>query len=232
MAGLTRAPRTTNRSTPSRTTSPLTSTRRSAAGRPSHPGSPFNPPPSFLADQGRTSFSRSHRNRPRPGIVKRLEELFVAKDTHLADHTTARPNPCSGRPSLGSFSPRFSVAVHPTESINASFSVRHDRSFFCSKNERNPFSKKPLSTCTGDLQTRRGQCQRRQQKRYEASSRAVIRVNPSPPVDQRSMATSSVSPGVVNPGRQMISRMNRNNRIRRPNYGPDTPSHAGLGPQR
>jgi hypothetical protein len=48
-----------------------------------------------LADQGRTSFSRSHRNRPRPGIVKRLEELFVAKDTHLADHNRS-PKPLLG----------------------------------------------------------------------------------------------------------------------------------------
>ena len=180
MAGLTRAPRTTNRSTPSRTTSPLTSTRGSAAGRPSNPGPPFTPPPASWPIRGERLFRDLTAIAPAPASSSASKNSSSQK-TLTWPITTARPNLCSGRPSFGSFSPRFSVAVHPTESIKASFSVRHDRSFFCSKNERNPFSKKPLSTCTGDLQTRRGQCQRRQQKRYEASSRAVIRVNPSPP---------------------------------------------------
>jgi hypothetical protein len=144
MAGLTRAPRTTNRSTPSRTTSPLTSTRGSAAGRPSHPGSPFNPPPQLLGRSGANVFFAispqlpppRHRQAPRRTLRRKRHSL--GRSQPLAQ-TSARDVHHLGHSRLGSawpFTPPNRLKLVSAYDMIAAFfapktSVTHSRKNHC-----------------------------------------------------------------------------------------------------
>ena len=116
-------PRQTNRCTSSWTTTPPTSTRRSAAGSPRSPGSLTTPPNSaFRLNRGEHLSESLTVNRLRCSSFKKLEEPRVAIDSNKADRNRLPPNPSPGRTRLPQCSPRLRAPAHTFGKRHASVS--------------------------------------------------------------------------------------------------------------